>query len=93
MEFSALRRSLRQTCEFPVDQSDLVEQLGDFQMESSTGETVRMETLLRRTDESEYQSARGVETTVVGMLNGSFVGRRRYDDRAHNPVRSTALSF
>jgi len=93
MEFSKLHHALRQACEYPVEQSDIVERFGDFEMESPTGETVRIETLLQRTDESVDRSAHGVETSVAATLPGSFVGRRSYDDRSHNPMRSTKLSF
>lgn len=93
MEFSTLRQALRQACEFPVDQPTLIEIVGDVQIESPTGESVRVETLLRRTDESTYRSVHGVETSVAGTLDGSFVGRPQYDDRAHNPTRSSDLSF
>lgn len=93
MEFSKVRSTLEQTCQFPVDQSSLLNEVGDVEFESPTGESVRLETLLRRSDESVYRSPRAVETTLAATLDDSFVGRGQYDDRSHNPVRSQDVSF
>lgn len=81
MDFETLRDRLETACEYPVDQDQLLDEVGSVEVESGSESTETVQTVLQRTDETTYQSPSDVYNAIRGSLEASYVGRRGYDDR------------
>lgn len=97
MDFSKVRETLDQECNFPVDQETLVEQVGDTKLEALEAQATEAETIatvLNRTEESTYQSVEEVYQAIMGSVTDAYIGRKYYDDRggARRPARERGVS-
>lgn len=84
MDFSKVRETLGQECNFPVDQETLVEQVGDTKLEALEAQATEAETIatvLDRTEESTYQSVDDAYHAIIGTVTDAYIGRKHYDDR------------
>lgn len=87
------RERLRRACEYPADVATLVERVGETELRTPTGSTVRLERVLERCDASRFRSADSAHQTLMATLDDRHVGRKYYDDRGPNPVREDHLAL
>lgn len=81
MDFGEVREVLDQECQFPADQSTILECVGEVPLDGVVDDTETVRTVLERAEETTYRSAGHVYETLAGTVSGAYVGRRRYDDR------------
>lgn len=82
-----------EACSFPASRDAVVDQAGSTMIAAQGGDAVALETVLDRSDQSRFRTARELHTTVVANLTDEHVGRKAYDDRSPNPARSADVSF
>lgn len=82
MELSAVRQQLESEFTFPLDRERLLERAGDVELEGVPAETETIGAVLERTDEQSFVSAKALSETLVGTVDGAYVGRKYYDDRS-----------
>lgn len=82
MNFDDVRDRLDQEFEFPVDHAELIAQVGDIELDGSSGEAETVETVLDRTQMSSYESATDVYELLIGTVTDGYIGRKYYDDRS-----------
>jgi hypothetical protein len=80
-------------CSFPTERDAVVDRVGETTLTSPNGESVTLESVLARSQETRYDSARHLHTTVLSYLDDDYVGRKAYDDRSRNPGRDADVSF
>ncbi|QLC34881.1 hypothetical protein EFA46_011515 (plasmid) [Halarchaeum sp. CBA1220] len=82
-----------ESCHFPAERATVVEAVGDVEVAADDGASVSLESVLARTDESSFASARDLHHAVLANLGEEHVGRIDYDDRSSNPARDSQESF
>lgn len=82
-----------EACTFPADEEAVVEAVGDVTIEAQNGDSTAVATLLERSEETSYASARALHSTVLSNLPDEHVGRKHYDDRSTTRQRESELSF
>lgn len=93
MELQALRERVESTCEFPVEQSELLDAVGSVEIEPGTSGSETVATVLERTDETTFESPRALYNTIRGTVDDDHVGRKHYDDRGGSRVNDDAESL
>lgn len=79
VEFGSLADELSEE-EYPLSKDDIVEKYGDHEVTISDGTKTVEEVLAGRGDE-EFESASGVQQSILNMVGSDAVGRQRYSDR------------
>lgn len=79
IEFGDLMERL-DTLDYPISQHDLLEQVGEEELEFSDG-AATLEELLSETNEDQYDDAESVRQAVFNMVGDEAVGRKEYSDR------------
>ncbi|MFC6953078.1 DUF5789 family protein [Halorubellus litoreus] len=78
---------------FPATHSDVLDTVGDVEIDPPNGDPVVVATVLERTDEEAYETATALHETVLANLDDDHIGRKHYDDRAANPSRNDEVSI
>ena len=82
MRASQLYPFLDARLEFPIDHSTVVRLVGAVEIEApDEHESEAIATVLDRIDDGDFDSARGLTSTILSGLGPQYVGRRYYDDR------------
>ncbi|WP_435101590.1 DUF5789 family protein [Halarchaeum sp. P4] len=82
-----------ESCSFPADQETVLDAVGSVTLASPGEEAVELATVLERSDQSTFASARELHHTVLANLGEEYVGRPNYDDRSSNLARESQQSF
>lgn len=82
MDVSAVRESLDQVCDFPVDHGVVIDRIGNVELDAPTAGSETVATALSRTEQTTYRSAKDIVTTLKGTVGAAYVGCRYYDDRS-----------
>jgi hypothetical protein len=88
-----VREPLTRECSFPADRETVAEAVGEVEIAASDGESVTVETVLARSEETSFASPTELHTTILANLDDDHVGRTEYDDRSANPTREENRSF
>lgn len=80
VEFGPLEDKLAEL-EYPIAQSDLLDSLGDQQLEMSGDSKTLREILGDQSEDRTYESADAVHQSVLNMVGAEAVGRTGYSDR------------
>lgn len=78
---------------FPVTCERVVETVGDVELESPTGRSERIETVLGRCETEEFDSPDQLYDSLVTFVGEAYVGRKGYDDRSSTTTRDEEVSF
>lgn len=81
MRLSETRDLFARRLEFPVTRETVVEQVGKTEIDAPLGETVTIEEVINRCDDTEFSSADGLYGTLMNFVGESFIGQKYYDDR------------
>lgn len=79
---SDTREAFVRECSFPTDRESVIESVGNLAIASPNGEDIDVETVLERSEETTFVSARELHSTIMGNLPDDYVGRKNYDDRS-----------
>jgi hypothetical protein len=90
---SETRELFDRECRFPTERAAVIDRVGEATIASPGGEPVTVETVLTRSDQTQFASAADLHDTLMANLGGDHVGRRNYDDRSPNPGRDADVSF
>jgi hypothetical protein len=90
---SDTRELFARECSFPTDRGAVTESVGEVDIAAPNGAPVAVETVLERSEETEFETVAELHSTVLANLDDDHVGRKHYDDRSSNPERGTELSF
>lgn len=93
MRLRNLEAAVADAVEPPVTDEEVVSVLGDLVLESPQGVEETVAEVLARQGAETFEDAPAVALAIRGNLSGSFVGRRRYDDRSPNVCRQDCESF
>ncbi|WP_415379322.1 hypothetical protein [Halosimplex sp. TS25] len=91
MRITETRELFSESFDYPMDATAVAEEFGDVEIEAPTGDTTTVETVLARSNVTDYQSADDVFTAMMSNVDEAFIGRKYYDDRGDNqphPKRS-----
>jgi hypothetical protein len=78
---------------FPVSQTDVVDQVGDVELDAMYGDPETIGEVLSRSGTSEYESVDELYDSLVTFLGDQYIGRKYYDDRGTNPDSDEEVSF
>lgn len=81
MQLVDIRHHIAETCDFPAASDAIIEELGDIELSAPTGDTMTIAEILDIPEQTTYDSADALYTSIVGNLDDSFIGRKYYDDR------------
>lgn len=87
------RERVAEACSFPADQETVLDAVGSVTLASPGEDAVELATVLERSDQSTFESARELHHTVLANLGEEYVGRTEYDDRSTNVGRESQQSF
>jgi hypothetical protein len=90
---SATRELFARECSFPTERDAVIDTVGDVVIASPNGDPTDVETVLERSEETNYGSVGELHSTVMANLGEGHVGRKRYDDRSSARRREAELSF
>lgn len=83
VDFGRLDEALA-TEEYPIDRETLLEEYGEYDLETESG-SQSLQSILggqeQETDSHEYESADAVQQAVLNMVGSGAVGRDEYSDR------------
>jgi hypothetical protein len=82
MHYSELEPLFEESVAFPIAQRSVIDQLGEIEITTPTGDTVTLAKVLLQMEDCQYHSAQMLYNTVIGNLDDAFVARKYYDDRA-----------
>lgn len=69
---------------FPVEREQVLDSLGDVEIDGPTNDPETVGEVLERTDAESFHSADELYDTIIGSIGSDYVGRRFYDDRGSN---------
>lgn len=81
MRLSETRDLFASRFEFPVDREEVMEQVGDIEIDAPTGEAERIGTILDRTEQGTYGSSEELQDLVITYVGDQYIGRKFYDER------------
>ncbi|UIO99169.1 hypothetical protein Hbl1158_11575 [Halobaculum sp. CBA1158] len=81
MRLSELRAEFSRQLSFPTDRETAVERVGDVTLEAPNGDDTTVAAVLARAETAEFDSAKELHDTLVGLVDDAFIGRKFYDDR------------
>lgn len=84
MRLSTARDRFVSEFTFPVTREEVIEQLGDVEIEGPTNNPETVGEVLERTDEQSFPSPDALYDTIIASVGTQYVGRRFYDDRGSN---------
>ena len=79
IDFGDLMEQL-EDLDYPLDQEELMAEVGDEELEFSDG-TATLEELLSEMNVDQYEDAESVRQSVFNMVGDEAVGRKEYSDR------------
>lgn len=88
-----MQTTLKSRLDMPIDQETVVENLGDVEIDAPTGDSETVAEILNRDPTEVYDSAEDVYYSILSNLDEVYVGRKFYDDRGPNPMKSEVISF
>lgn len=84
MRLSETRDLFASSFEFPVNREEVIEQVGEVEIDAPSGEPDRIEHVLTRTDQAAFESAEELHDVIVTFVGDQYIGRKFYDDRGAN---------
>lgn len=94
MKIKDLLQQFESEFTYPLTSETLLEQAGDALIEApNQADSVTLASVLERCNVSRFSSSSDLYYTVVGNLDDAFIGRKFYDDRGTNVLRSPAERF
>ena len=69
---------------FPVEQEQVLEAIGDVEIDGPTENPETVAEVLERSGVESFRSADDLFDTIIGSISSEYVGRRFYDDRGPN---------
>lgn len=94
MRLSETRDRFISELTFPVRREQVIEQLGDLELDPPTGDPETVGNVLGRTDVDQFRTPDELFDALVSFLGDQYVGRKFYDDRGSNEaIDSEEVSF
>ncbi len=79
---------------FPVAREQVIEQLGEAEIDPPAGEPETIGEIIDRAQRDEFRSPDELYDALVGFVGDQYVGRKFYDDRGPNTgIDSEEVSF
>lgn len=79
---------------FPVQRTEVIDQLGDVVLDAPGGEPETIGEVLDRAETTVFRSPDELFDVLVSFLGEQYVGRKYYDDRGANTgIDSEEVSF
>lgn len=91
MRIQDLQHQFEREFTYPLTSETLFEQAGDALIEApNQSDSVTLESVIERSNVSQFSSPFDLYYTVMGNLDEAFIGRKFYDDRGTNHLGSPA---
>ena len=81
MRLSETRDLFVSRFEFPVDRNEVIERVGDIEIDAPTGEAERIGTIIDRSEQNTFASSEELQDLIITFVGDQYIGRKFYDDR------------
>ncbi|MCX2818850.1 hypothetical protein EGH25_05750 [Haladaptatus sp. F3-133] len=93
MRLREMRNEIEDSVDPPVEESMVLDSMGDTELEAPGGESETVAQVLERGGTETYGTTVELYESILGNLSEAYVGRKGYDDRGPNLEPKEHVSF